>query len=53
MAIAVRLRQETIRSTKAIAGRMRLGTSISANARMHKALKGPVPPASGQGGFGV
>ncbi len=41
MAIAVRLRRETALSIKAIAGRVHLGTSNTANARLHRAMKEP------------
>jgi hypothetical protein len=39
MAIAVRLRRETTLSIKDIANRVHLGTSNTANARLHKAIK--------------
>jgi len=53
MAIAVRLRRETTLSIRAIAGRVHLGTPNTANARLHKAMKEPVPLGSGQRGFGI
>jgi AraC-like DNA-binding protein len=48
MAMAVRLRRETTLSVKAIAARVRLGTSYTANKRLHQAMKAlPTPgPAS-------
>jgi len=49
----VRLRRETTLSIRAIAGRVHLGTSNTANARLHKAMKEPVLLGSGQGGFGM
>ena len=39
MAIAVRLRRETTLSVKAIAGRVHLGTSYTANKRLHLAMR--------------
>jgi hypothetical protein len=39
MGIAVRLRRETTLSIKAIAARVHLGTSNTANARLHRAMK--------------
>ena len=41
MAIAARLRQETALSLKSIAARVGLGTSRSANARLHKWMRAP------------
>mgnify|MGYP001571865404 CR=1 FL=1 len=40
MAIAVRMRRETTLSIRAIAARVHLGTSNTANARLHSAMKG-------------
>jgi hypothetical protein len=39
LAIAARLRRETTLTLKAIAARVRLGTSKSANARLHKWMR--------------
>ena len=46
LAIAARLRQETTLSVKTIAARMHLGTSKSANARLHGWLRQSAPTAS-------
>ena len=45
-AIAARLRQETTLSVKAIAARMHLGTSKSANARLHHWMHHSLPTTS-------
>jgi hypothetical protein len=39
MGIAVRLRRETTLTVKAIAARVHLGTSYTANKRLHQAMK--------------
>ena len=49
LAIAVRLRRETTLSIKTIAARVHLGTSNTANARLHRAMKELVAAGSGQG----
>ena len=52
MAVAVRLRRETTLSVKQIAARVHLGTSQTANKRLHQAMKAvpaiirKVPPGS-------
>jgi len=46
LVIAARLRQETTLSVKTIAARMHLGTSKSANARLHGGLRQSAPNAS-------
>jgi REP element-mobilizing transposase RayT len=46
MALATRLRRETTLTVKAIAGRLHLGTSKSANKRLHGWMRTPVPPTS-------
>ena len=43
LAIAARLRRETTLSIKAIAARVHLGTSKSANARLHSWMRQPSP----------
>jgi hypothetical protein len=43
LALAARLRRETTLSLKAIAERVHLGTSKSANARLHEWMKGDAP----------
>ena len=53
MAIAVRLGRETSLSIKGIAARVHLGTSNTANARLHKAMKELVPLTPDQGIFGT
>jgi len=45
LAIAARLRKETTMSIKDIAARVRLGTSKSANARIHQWMKNTALPA--------
>jgi hypothetical protein len=49
LAIAVRLRRETTLSIKTIAARVLMGTSNTANARLHRAMKELVTSGSGQG----
>jgi len=49
LAIAVRLRRETTLSIKTIAARVLMGTSNTANARLHRAMKELVTAGSGQG----
>ena len=46
--IAARLRRETTLSLKGIAERAKLGTSRSANMRLHKWMKRAVPPAAAE-----
>ena len=46
LALAARLRRETTLTLKAIAERVRLGTSKSANARLHQWMRRSAPPAS-------
>jgi len=53
VAIAVRLRREATLSIKTIAARVHLGTSNTANARLHRAMKELVAAGSGQGAFGI
>ena len=53
MAIAVRLRRETSLSIKRIAARVHLGTSNTANARLHNAMKQIVPLGPDHGSFGI
>ncbi len=53
MAIAVRMRRETTLSIKAIAARVHLGTSNTANARLHSAMKGLGVAGSSQRFVGV
>ncbi len=53
LAIATRLRRETTLSIKTIAARVYLGTSNTANARLHQALRELRPPGSGQQTFGA
>ncbi len=43
---------ETTLSMKAIAGRVRLGTSKSANARLHQAMREGISPHSNRGALG-
>lgn len=49
LAMAARLRQETTLSIKGIAARLSLGTSKSANARLHQFMAPPSPPDPRQG----
>jgi len=53
MSIAVCLRRETTLSIKAIATRLHLGTSKSANIRLHAAMKINGPGAACQGRLGL
>ena len=53
MAIAVRLRRETSLSIKGLAARVHWGTSNTANARLHKAMKELVPLGPDRGSFGI
>jgi REP-associated tyrosine transposase len=48
LAIAVRLRRETTLSVKAITARVHLGTYNTANARLHRAMKGGFAASDGQ-----
>jgi REP element-mobilizing transposase RayT len=48
LAIAVRLRRETTLSIKAIAARVRMGTSKSANAHLHQAMRESTEPNPNQ-----
>jgi hypothetical protein len=49
LAIAVRLRRKTTLSIKTITARVFMGTSNTANARLHRAMKELVTAGSGQG----
>jgi hypothetical protein len=49
LAIAVRLRRETTLSIKTIAARVLMGTSNTANARLHRAMEELVTAGSDQG----
>ena len=53
LAIATRLRRETTLSIKAMAARVHLGTSKTANARLHRAMRELRPLGSGQQTFGM
>jgi putative transposase len=53
LALAVRLRRETTLSIKAIAQRLRLGTSKSANIRLHAAMAHPAPASPTQPALGL
>ena len=53
LAIAARLRTETTLPIKAIARRIHLGTSKSANARLHAAMKSTAPTAPEQDSLGI
>ncbi len=53
LAIAARLRKETTLSIKAIAARVHLGTSKSANARLHQWMNQSAPSASAQSQLGI
>jgi len=53
LAIAARLRKETTLSLKAIAARVHLGTSKSANARLHNWMRKSVPSGSAQVQLGI
>lgn len=53
MAIAVRLRRETTLSIKAIAAHLHLGTSNTANVRLHRAMRPSAAPALGQEVCGI
>jgi hypothetical protein len=53
MGIAVRLRRETTLSIKDIAARIHLGTSNTANARLHSAMKKLGLAGSSQGSVGI
>jgi len=48
LALAARLRKETLLTIKAIAERVSLGTSKSANARLRKWMGGAGPPGAAQ-----
>jgi len=49
----VRLRRETTLSIKAIAAHLHLGTSNTANVRLHRAMKGGAPTEFSQQGYGL
>ena len=51
LVIAARIRRETTLPIKSIASRLQLGTSKSANARLHSFMKGHPQPAQGQLGL--
>jgi hypothetical protein len=51
--IAARLRWETTLSIKAIAARVRLGTSAAANAKQHLHLQRPEAESPGQTRMGI
>ncbi len=53
LAMAARLRIETTLSIKAIAARVHLGTSKSANARLHQWMSQSAPSASAQSQLGI
>ena len=53
LAIAARLRRETTLSIKAIAKRVNLGTSKSANIRLHTAMRHSLPVQSAQATLGL
>jgi len=53
MGIAVRLRRETTLSIKDIAARVHLGTSNTANVRLHSAMKDLGAPGSSQRSVGI
>ena len=53
LAIAARLRKETTLSIKSIAARVHLGTSKSANARLHTWLRQSAPTDSAQAQLGL
>ena len=53
LAIAARLRKETLLSIKAIVGRVSLGTSESANARLHKWMGATKSRGAAQTQFGI
>ena len=52
LAVAARLRQETTLSIKAIARRLHLGTSKSANVRLHEWMKSSVATTQDHTGTG-
>jgi hypothetical protein len=51
--IAARVRRETTLPIKAIAQRIHLGTSKSANIRSHTAMRASAPADAAQGGLGI
>ena len=51
--IAARLRRETTLSTKAIAARVRLGSSKAANRSLHSYMRGGAVASAGQGQLGI
>jgi hypothetical protein len=51
--MAARLRLETALSLKAIASRVHLGTSKSANIRLHTAMRLTAPAETAQATFGL
>ena len=51
--IAARLRRETTLSTKAIAARVRLGSSKAANRSLHSYMRGGAIASAGQGQLGI
>ena len=53
LAMAARRRRETTLSIKAIATRVHLGTSKSANARLHQWMRKAAPSAWAQGQLGI
>jgi hypothetical protein len=53
LAIEARLRRETTLPIKSIAARLDLGTSKSANARLHTAMNSPMPERSVQACLGM
>ena len=53
MAMAVRLGRETSLSIKGLAARVHWGTSNTANARLHHAMKELVPLGPDPGSFGI
>jgi hypothetical protein len=53
LGIAARLRRETTLPIKAIARRMHLGTSKSANIRLHTAMRARAPADAAQGRLGI
>jgi uncharacterized membrane protein len=51
--MAARLRRETTLSTKAIAGRVHLGSSKAANRSLHSYMRGGAVASAGQGQLGI
>ena len=53
LALAARLRRETTLSTKAIAGRVHLGSSKAANRSLHSYMRGGAVASAGQGQLAI